>query len=252
MAVISRRNGSGQLAWRGLLLLACYFVFSVSSWAQPVLKLGYIEFPPYYFTDEYGKARGHLIELSRMLAASAGYELDVRALPTRRAAQMLAAGEIDFWLGLATITEQKDQVLISQVVVDKIHLQMYSLSPLPDVIEKEYLLGRKVVMLRGYRYGGWANYIQNSENDIEFYLANNHQQAVKTLVGRGYDYLLDYRLPIKRTLEQVDTSPLFTVDIHSLNVHILFSAHHPQAHILLQQFEAAYLSLGERNPVLKK
>jgi polar amino acid transport system substrate-binding protein len=251
MVVISQhKKNKLQPILIGLLLFA--LLLPGGAWARPVLKLGYIEFPPYYFTNELGQAEGHLIELSRLLADSAGYDLDIRALPTRRAAQMLAAGEIDFWLGLATITEQAEQVLISQVVVDTIQLQIYSLSPLPEVVDKDYLLGRKVVLLRGYRYGGWTDFIQAPESNTEIYLANNHHQAVKTLVGRGYDFLLDYRLPIKRTLEQIDAPPLFVADIHSLNVHILVSTHHPQAHRLLQLFEAAYLSLGERNPVLKK
>lgn len=251
MADISRHNKrTKQPILIGLLCVVLLLPAGV--WARPVLKLGYIEFPPYYFTNERGQAEGHLIELSRLLADAAGYDLDVRALPTRRAAKMLAAGEIDFWLGLATITEQTEQVLTSQVVVDKIQLQMYSLSPLPDVVDKEYVAGRKVVMLRGYRYGGWADFIQAPESNTDFYLANNHRQAVKMLVGRGYDFLLDYRLPINRTLKKIDAPPLFVTDIFSLNVHILVSAHHPQAHGLLKQFESAYLSLGERNPVLKK
>lgn len=249
MAVTSRHKMQQQSLFVGLLLLA---LISSPVWAKPVLKLAYIEFPPYYYTDASGEPRGHLIDLSRVLAHSAGYDLDIRSLPARRAAQMLAAGEMDFWLGLATITEQAEQVLVSTTVVDTISFRIYSLSPLPKAINKTDLRNSKVVMLRGYHYGGWADFVRDPVNNIDYYMANNHLQAVKTLIGREYNYLLDYKLPVQRVLEFIDSPPLYEVDVFSLDVHILVSARHAQAQRLLRQFESAYLSLGDNNPVLSK
>ncbi len=219
---------------------------------RPKLIMAYIEFEPYYYTDAEGKARGHLIDLARKLADQAGYQIEARSFPTRRAAQMLATGQVDLFLGRPTLTQHTNALLVSKQVVDHIRLQVFSTEPRPPLQGKSSLKGKKVVILRGYSYGGWTDYIKNPVNDVNYLLANNRQQALRILTGRGMDYLLDYELTLKQALARIGGPQLYANDIFQLNVHIMVSKSVNNAAALLEEFEAAYRKLGNDNPVLNK
>ncbi len=219
---------------------------------RPKLVMAYIEFEPYYYTDAEGQARGHLIDLARQLADQAGYQIEPRSFPTRRAAQMLATGQVDLFIGRPTLTQHTNAVLVSKQVVDHIRLQVFSTEPRAPLQGKASLKGKKVVILRGYSYGGWTDYIKNPVNDVNYLLANNRQQALRILTGRGMDYLLDYELTLKQALARIGGPQLYANDIFHLNVHIMVSKSVSNAAALLEEFEAAFRKLGSDNPVLNK
>lgn len=219
---------------------------------RPLLTLGYVEFPPYTYTDSNGKARGHLVELAKEMTDSAGYRLKTYGLPTRRMAQKLFAGKIDLLLGIDTYAKYPGKVLISKTVIDHLQLRAYRLKKIPPLSKKEELNGKKVVTLRGYGYGGWIDYITDPSHNIHHFIANDREQALRILVGRDADYLLDYKLTLATVLTKQEFPPLAYNDFHKLNVYIIVSAKSSDAEKVMRELEQAYLTLGDRNPVLKK
>lgn len=238
------------------ILLAINLFQSSSSLAatdpRPTLVMGYIEFAPYYYTNKHGKAQGHLIDLAKQLADVAGYQLELHAYPARRAGQMLIAGKIDIWLGLPTIIEESKNVLISDTVVDNIHLRAYHLKTLPALTKQNDLDHKKIVILRGYNYGGWIDYIKDPANNVRYLTANSREQALHILAGRNADYLLDYKLTLPLTLASIDFPTLKHNDLFSIDVHMLVSNKLPNADTIMQQFENAFSQLGNTNPTLTK
>ena len=78
--------------------------------AKPVLRMGYTEFPPYSVTRRDGVAEGFSIDVMRLLAERAGYELVL--VPARNpsgALELLTAGEIDA-TSLFGVTPERQQV----------------------------------------------------------------------------------------------------------------------------------------------
>tara|TARA_R110000868_G_scaffold159_2_gene1570 strand:+ start:134762 stop:135460 length:699 start_codon:yes stop_codon:yes gene_type:complete len=214
--------------------------------------MGYVEFAPYYYTNAQGKAEGHLIDLSKKIADMAGYQLEYRALPARRAGKMLISGDIDIWFGLPTIVEESTSVLVSDTVVDNIHLRAYRLKSKPLLANKKELDHKKIVILRGYKYDGWIDYIKDPKNNVRYFTANNREQALHILAGRNADYLLDYKLTLPRTLANIDFPTLDYNDLFSIDIHILVSKKLKNAKTILHQFEKAFSQLGNTNPVLNK
>lgn len=67
------------------------------------LRLGYVEFPPYTYTDADGRAAGSVIDLATAVFANAGYSLaSAQSAPARRVIQGVAEGEYDVFLGIKT------------------------------------------------------------------------------------------------------------------------------------------------------
>ncbi len=210
---------------------------------RPLLIMGHIEFPPFFYTDTKGQSRGHLIDLARRLSTFAGYRFEARSFPPRRAGEMLAIGKIDIWLGRPSITEHQHAVLVSETVVDHINLRAYSTRKQPRLITEEDLIGKKVVILRGYSYGGWASYITNPQNKVSYLSANNHRQALQILIGRNMDYLLDYKLPLEDAAQKSNAPPLHSTELFRLALHILVSKQHQDAEQVLQKLEEAFVKI---------
>ncbi len=217
----------------------------------PLLIMGHIEFPPFFYTDREGQSQGHLVDLARQLAQLAGYRLTAKSFPPRRAGEMLAIGKVDIWLGRPSITAHQHAVLISETVVDHINLRAYSTRKQPQLETEADLQHKKVVILRGYSYGGWASYITNPQNKVSYLSANNHQQALQILLGRNMDYLLDYKLPLEDAAKKSNAPPLYSTELFRLALHILVSRQHPDAEQVLQKLEEAFVKIKNGSELRK-
>ncbi len=238
----------------GLLLLAARAI-SEPAPAPPTLIMGHIEFPPHYYTDARGQARGHLIEQAHLLADRAGYRLVFRSYPTRRITQLLAEGKIDIILGQNTIASHAQKILTSGITVDRISLRAYSTQQLPPLKQKEDMQGKKILILNGYDYGGWAAYIKDPGNGIHYTTARDHQQALRILTSRDIDYLLDYKLSVEQALQKLPLQQrpsLYFNELFDLPARILVSKKTPGAREILEKFETAFRQLGDKNPTLHK
>src|SRR5690606_22003823 len=64
------------------------------------LRVGYIEFPPFEYTNENGEPAGYFIDILRLTFQKAGFVPRFQALPIARAYLFLKEGKIDVWPGL--------------------------------------------------------------------------------------------------------------------------------------------------------
>ncbi len=205
----------------------------------PILTLGYVEMPPYSYTDDEGIARGHLIELTRQLAESIGYRTKPISVPPKRAVQMVASGEINLWFGLPTIAAYKDHVLVTEQPIDQLKLWVYSTKPMADFNGRKSFSGKKVVIIRGYSYGGVRDFIKHPNNHINFLEVSDHAQGLHVLTGRNKDYFLSYIAP-NEMLGGADTSQLNSRILTSLDVYIMVYKQLENADQILLQMENAY------------
>ncbi|NIB38584.1 transporter substrate-binding domain-containing protein [Pseudomaricurvus alkylphenolicus] len=202
-----------------------------------VLTFGYIEFAPYYYTDHQGAPRGPLIDLARKLALETGYQLRPVSLPAKRAVKMVASGEVDLWFGLSTISLYNDNVLISSKPVDQLELRVYSRDCLEHFDNFRQLSGKKVVILRGYTYGGLIDYINTAQNRVEALEVRDPHQAVRVLVGRKMDYLLSYSLPMAAAMQRMSHVALNSRVLDHFNVHVTVHKDLPDAKQIMASFE---------------
>lgn len=217
----------------------------------PVLVFGYIEFPPYYYTDENGEAKGHLIDLAYELAAKAGYSIKTVPQPTKRALRSVASGEIDLWFGLSTIEVYKDHVLISDHPIDRLELRAYSTKAISQFHDHHDLVGKNVVILRGYSYGGLLDFIEDPKNNIDLMRVTSHAQALKVLETRKMDYMLDYARIVESAREEYPIKVLYSRVLYTLDVHITLSKKLHDAKGVMTKLQNAFLQLPSKKLVPK-
>lgn len=77
-----------------------------SAIAEPVLKVGILDFPPYYVMNEKTKQEeGIFVDQIKKTLDSAGLKYTFEYLPAKRLYLSLAKGEIDLWFGTTGVSE---------------------------------------------------------------------------------------------------------------------------------------------------
>ncbi|WP_148864700.1 substrate-binding periplasmic protein [Marinobacter fonticola] len=228
-----------------LVVLIC--LYSATAWSQrPTLRIGYVEFPPYEFQDAQGNAAGSFIELTRRVAAEAGYRTEFIYLPPSRLYLYLREGRIDVWPGLTYIPTLQDHVLVSESIPLRIELSAWHLKGTPPVRQFDDLRNRPLILVSGYTYGGLASYL-NQQSGTRLSYSATHESAVDMLrLARG-DYLIDYREPIEalgRTEPMADLRQSFLLETVAT---WLFSLKDEHARQFQADFDAAYQRLQARD-----
>ncbi len=205
------------------------------------LTFGYMEFPPHYYTGQSGKAEGYLIDLIYELAAISGYKVKPILLPPKRAVRMVAAGKVDLWFGLPSIAIYKDRVLISKNPVEQLTLKLYSSKPIVDFRGKEQLVGKTVVAMRGYTYGGLIDFIKDPKNNISLIQVSDHHQGLRVLVGRKMDYLIDYERTVDMVIDKANVPPLYSHELYSIDVYLTVFRGLKNGEEIMAKLEGAFL-----------
>lgn len=237
-----------------LTILGTAIFVSGSGFLEPektVLKIGYIEFPPVFFTNEDGDPEGNLITLAGIVLPKAGYDWTASSYPTKRMVKMIITGELDLWIGLATLPPFKDTTYVGESTVTTIELNAYRIGYKADINTKEDLIGKDVIIMRGYSYGGWINFIKDSNNNINFIEIDNHKQGLLMLQVNRADYFLDYTGPINNELRDIEIPNLTSNRISAFEARFVVSKKTKNGAEVLENLERAYKSLvseGELPP----
>ncbi len=187
---------------------------------KPVLTFGYIEFAPFYSTHPDGQGRGPFIDMARELGDAIGYDIKPVSLPPKRAVKLVGSGEVDFWFGLATNELYNDNVYISKEPIDHLELRVYSIKPMGKFNGREDLVGKSVVILRGYTYGGLREFILDPKNEIYAVQVSSLVQGLRVLDVRELDYVLGYTRPVSEALQKYPLPDMDSRIISSLDIHM--------------------------------
>jgi len=225
------------------LLLMCSQ--TLRSAQSPMLTLGYAEFPPYTFTYKSGDPDGILLNKAQGIISKAGYQFKPVSLPAKRLIKSLVRGDIDIFIGVKRESNVAVDVLEGKQVIGYINLNIYSTTKqvkvkLPD------LLNKKVILIRGYTYGGALDYINDKKNNIETFITNTHESAFEMLAAKRADYLLAYQKPAELALQHTKVKSLHVTQLSSLPLHFIVSKNTPKAEEVLIQLERVFLKFNRK------
>jgi len=213
------------------------------------IKIGYIEFPPMTYTDGQGHPAGIIIDITSKTLKKAGYQWTAKSLPTKRMAKMLTEGDIQLWIGLSTLPEFKGKTYVGKSVVKKLILRAYTIGKRKPIYKQVDLIGKTVLILRGYSYGGWINFIKDPLNQVRFIEFDSHKGAFKGLKLLSKNnktcYLLNYKHPSEIVLESTNDQNIQYNDISSFNIHFVVTQKMPRAKAVLDDIENAFLQLQQ-------
>lgn len=243
------------LAFVGLFIfLFCLFQATLVSAEEQdastakVVRVAYVEFPPMSYRDVMGEPQGEFVDITRKVAAEAGYELEFIYLPVTRTYLYLQNGTVDVWLGLTGTPALKDDVLESWISPIPVELSAWYREGTAPLDHMDQLQGKMVIVIGGYTYGGILYWLQDHP-DIRITEAPNHRSAVDMLKRERGDYLLDYRQPVREVLTQASDAIIRESEVRTRNTAWLFSLASPRASMLREDFDDAYVRLAERGEV---
>ncbi len=235
---------------RRYLLLLLFFTTPLNAEdLTHTVKMGYVEFPPYFYTSEKGSPTGTLVDLMERVTQETGLSLLAYSYPAMRMATNIANGKLDLWVGLATLPQFKNTTLVGKDVICTIKFHAYYIDGKAPIQQKEHLNGQNIGIHRGYSYGGWIHHIKNPENGIFFMEVDDRDHAFQLLARGRVDYILDYKGPAEEQLSR-KTYPAFRFNsIYQFDVRFVVSNRANNAEHLLYQLEQGYLRLLKRHSV---
>jgi len=178
----------------------------------------------------------------------AGFEWTAISLPAKRMAKSLAAGNIQVWLGLATLPQFKGTTYVGKTVVEQLILRAYTIGNKPPVRKRQDLLGKTLLILRGYSYGGWITFIKDPANKIQYLEFDSHEGAFRRLEKLAKRipeiYLLDYEHPSETVLRKLKLPDIQFDQVSSLDMHFVVTRKMDGAKAVLDRIENAFQQLS--------
>lgn len=184
-------------------LISRFALFSFSLWlglvsssqaAEPLkLHLAGPMFAPYYDFGDNNKPTGELVQLYALIVEQAGFKWDGAIIPAKRVMKALADGVYDSSILVKNpLLEQSGNILSSPVPVSELILNVYYHDMLPEPASDAALLGKKVVVMRGYGYGGLRAWLDEPRNNITLFEIDSFSSAIRLIETGRADYALLY------------------------------------------------------------
>ncbi|MGM0450748.1 MAG: substrate-binding periplasmic protein [Pseudomonadota bacterium] len=230
------------------LALAFVAAFSMAapsghSESEP-LVVGYVDFPPFTYTNDQGRAAGYLNEVTRQVADHLEQPLEFREMPAARLERGLRSGRVDVFQGIRTFADQLEHVSASDQVLLPIDLMVYGRPGDARCQGRDRFAGMRVGVLRGYAYGGLYDRLAEA-GDVELMTLNSRSSAYRVLINERVDCVLDYRRPARLALKELGNPALQSVLLRRLETHWVVSDAQGRAGNLLERFQTAHTELTE-------
>ena len=210
-----------RLAWLVFLLISPCHADGLSSLikinpspnrlASP-LVVGYIDFPPLYETINR-QPQGILVDVSSEVFDRLDVISKSLPMPTKRLFSSLKTGLVQLWCGIR-IEELQPYVWTGTVPLHQLTLNLYSVTPQQEITQLHQLEGKSVILLMGYKYGGWGDFIRGKQNKIKYIEVKSHADAVRLLKTRRFDFLLNYQAPMNAELAE---SAIANISFHTVD-----------------------------------
>ena len=159
--------------------------------ADEKLRLAAPFFPPYAFFDIDGNIDGMWINQLGPILAESGIDFVAINTPIARFYSSIATGKVQLG-ALPKGVRGMDNVIYSETPFSKFDLRVFWLADRPDISNIAQLANQKVVLTRGYNYGGFLEDALSEEQRANFVTANNKKEAITLLAAGKADYVLGY------------------------------------------------------------
>lgn len=225
-----------------VVVMVLYLIFPSSIQAEP-LRVGVLDFPPFYVVKSEFEVSGILADIIRKTLDRAGVKYVVSGFPPKRLYFNLADGTSQLFMGVRGVPEYEGHVLYSNIKIEEIEVRLYTLKDKPLLSSLNDLKGKKVITQRGYSYGGISTFLEDPANKITVDPTDGHDLLFKKLIRGRADYLLDYNQPAESVIKKDKITGLKYSIIKKLKVQFIISKKTPDAENLLKKIDAAYLAL---------
>ncbi len=199
------------------------------------INISYTEFPPYTYTDSQGVAHGYFVDLIKQMLDQLQVNYRFAANPTPRIHYQLKSGELDVYLGPRGVPNlAKHTRMIPLPESFSIKLSLWRRPGTRNIPEVMALQGQNLAIINGFGYGGLITQLNNNDHGIHIIRASGHDTALKMLISRRVDYLLDYQRPVSIELKKHLNAELLHQPIQNIHVAFIVSRYVPHSKALYE------------------
>lgn len=209
------------------------------------IKMGYIDFYPNFYKDSNSKPTGLYIDIMNEVSKQTNIKINYIHYPPSRMANELISGNIDLWVGLSTLEGFKDNTYVSSTYISKINLKLYWINEDLNFSKENFLeelKHKKLLMHRGYSYGGLYNTLTKDKN-YKITFSDSHIASIGILEKNRVDVLMNYTGPMQTALKQQKIQNLKEVSIDSYPAFLVMSKKTKNAQQILEKFEKALIKI---------
>ncbi len=208
-----------------------------------VLKIGYLEYPPLTYTNEQGVPDGLFINIAKKTLTHAGIKYTAKGYPAGRFYKYLVNGEVHLFLGIKTIPELKDKTIVSNARNGSIEMRVFTIGKKKEITRKEDLVGKKVIIVRGFSYSTWGSWIRDKKNGVKFIETNSHEAAFEMLERGRANYLLNYKYISRFVLKNKEIKNLQHKTLFNWQCYFVLSNKIANASNILRKMDNSYKAL---------
>jgi len=209
--------------------------------------IGYVEFYPYTYTDN-NKPSGIFIEKTQTIFDY--YKKNIKeinyiykSLPAARLFESLKNGSVHIFIGIKEIPSIQPYTYNGNEVIGNIEMRIYYLNktPLKIIRNVEDFKEESVILIRGYGYTGWADWIK--KNNIQYIEALDHYNAFELLQFERAKFLLEYKEPAEMVIKDKKYDNLNYQVVKKLDCFFIVSKKLENAEILLKNLDNIHKQL---------
>ena len=179
------------MALRIIVLLLLSFSFITVAQAAEKMKLAAPFFPPYTYFDMDGNLDGLWIKQLNPVLKDAGIEFIAVNTRMARFYSSIATGKVQL-SAIPKGVPGMDNVLYSEQPFAHFDLRVFWLDDRPDIANVKQLANQRVVLTRGYNYGGFLEEALSEKARQNFLKAKTKPEAIELLLKGEADYVLGY------------------------------------------------------------
>ena len=254
-ATAARQNQQKPLGCRWGAWLLALLMLPLSQLAQAhsetsmaPLRVGVLHIPPLSMVRSSTDVQGPLVEYIHQLLQHAKLPYQIEGFPARRLYRNLGEGKSQFWIGVKHVPQYEGKVLYSEQPVCYLHLRLYRLASTPEIQQLSQLQNQRLIVIRGYSYGGQLEPLKQRPQGLQGLDANDNHIALEMLTMHRADYLLTYAEPIGELkaeypdlFRELQQTPLDT-----LPMYLVLNRQTPQAESLMKQLNQSAETLRQQ------
>lgn len=206
-----------------ITLLSCLAGSALGGPQQEPLEFGYIELPPFGYTNDEGIASGYLAELSRRVFREMDLRVHYQQHPATRLYHQLKSGKTALTMGPEGLHQLRRAAVESQEPAITLTLAIYHRQGTDPVFDVDELKGKRVVLMQGYSYGRLRRFFEEQADSMQISYARTHTSALKMLLYGRVDYLLNYQIPADTVIARNGLGGLKRQVIGKTPIHLFVS-----------------------------
>jgi ABC-type amino acid transport substrate-binding protein len=187
-------------------------------------------------TDRQGLPDNPLFRVAAQLFGRAGIPWHGRTYPAARMFKYLQDGSVQFSM-LVKAPALQECCLLSRKPITAAEVRAYHFPDKAPIGRPEDLVGKSIITVHGYSYGGLLGFIGDERNRIQNNAALTHASAFKMLARGRADYVIDYSGPAGEVLAAEPLRGLQSELLARQDVFLVLSRSYPDAQNVMVRLE---------------